>query len=397
MFDIPIIYFTPTDVMIPRVDRKCIVMACEGIKRSGGNIKLISLYTKIKTTEIKNTNILDLYAVKNKFKYKVINTIFLYQNSTSRLIAYLFTIERFLRYSHYSYIEARKNKEGLIFYSKNYSFNLFFIFLKRYFKNIKLVFELHYPPKSLIRKYILNKMDLINTNTETLKYDIKANNIIKNKNIISTHQGINIDMIESIRVERNEAKIKLKLDIKYKYIVYTGKVIRNSLEVEYIMDLSNGLNIDTQILIVGGQKDIVDYYKGWCENRKYNNVKFIGYVSPVEVYYYQFAADVLISYYESGLILNRYRSPGKLFEYMASKSPIISADYPSIREVLKDKVNCLLIEPDNIRKLSESVRWLLMHPDEGEKLALRAYKDVIHYTWDKRGKYILENINKISN
>jgi len=240
----------------------------------------------------------------------------------------------------------------------------------------------------------LNKIDLINTNTETLKKDIIVNGITKNMKIISTHQGINMEMIDSIRLTRNEAKNKFNLDIEKKHIVYTGKVIRNSLEVEYIMRLSESLKNNTEILIIGGQKEVVDYYKGWCNKKGYNNVRLIGYVSPIDVYYYQFAADILISYYESGLKLNRYRSPGKLFEYMASKSPIISADYPSISEILMDKVNCLLIEPDNVRKLSESVGWLLMHPEEGEKLALRAYQDVMQYTWDKRGKYILENLNK---
>jgi len=92
MFDTRIIYFTPTDVMIPRVDRKCIVMACEGIKKSGGNIKLISLNTIMKKSEIKNTNIMDLYAVNDKFEYEVIKTFFLDQNSTSKLNAYLFTV-----------------------------------------------------------------------------------------------------------------------------------------------------------------------------------------------------------------------------------------------------------------------------------------------------------------
>ncbi|WP_287325489.1 glycosyltransferase [Mesorhizobium sp.] len=40
-------------------------------------------------------------------------------------------------------------------------------------------------------------------------------------------------------------------------------------------------------------------------------------------------------------------APLKIFEYMAHGKPIVSSDLPVIREGLRDRVNSVLVSPDN--------------------------------------------------
>jgi glycosyltransferase involved in cell wall biosynthesis len=105
------------------------------------------------------------------------------------------------------------------------------------------------------------------------------------------------------------------------------------------------------------------------------------------VFHYQMSADVLVSYYPSELALNPYRSPGKLFEYMASRRPIVTADYASVREVLRPD-SALFVEPDDADALADAIRRVLNDDDLAARLADGAYEDVRGYTWDARAERV---------
>jgi glycosyltransferase involved in cell wall biosynthesis len=76
-----------------------------------------------------------------------------------------------------------------------------------------------------------------------------------------------------------------------------------------------------------------------------------------------------VMYYPSELSINKYRaSPGKLFEYMAAKRPIVTADFPALREALGPDA-ALFVEKDNPDALAAGIRAVLGDEDLGERLA----------------------------
>ena len=81
----------------------------------------------------------------------------------------------------------------------------------------------------------------------------------------------------------------------------------------------------------------------------------------------------------------------KMFEYMAAGRGIVSADLPSIREVLNEG-NAVLVEPGKIGDWRLEIEALLA--DEPRRLALgkQARLDVEQLTWVKREERVMKTI-----
>jgi glycosyltransferase involved in cell wall biosynthesis len=144
---------------------------------------------------------------------------------------------------------------------------------------------------------------------------------------------------------------------------------------------------DTRGLIIGGHeregdlarlRELVDQLD--CTSR----VTFTGRVAPVDVAPLLKQADVLTLPNPASAISTAFTSPLKLFEYMAAGRPIVASDLPSIREVLTDDHNALLVESGNPQALTAAIRRLRADPGIGERLARQALDDVRQYTWEQR-------------
>ncbi len=150
---------------------------------------------------------------------------------------------------------------------------------------------------------------------------------------------------------------------------------------------------DVMFLIVGGYESDIVRWKSYCDQRNVTNVTFKGFVDNSEVPKYLRSADVLIMPYKTDI---DYRimdidstSPLKLFEYMASKRPIVSSDIPAISKVLQHNHSALLAEPNNIGQLARYVRELLDNHEDASRLAGNASEEVKKYEWMERCKKII--------
>jgi glycosyltransferase involved in cell wall biosynthesis len=88
-------------------------------------------------------------------------------------------------------------------------------------------------------------------------------------------------------------------------------------------------------------------------------------------------------------------SPLKLFEYMASGSPIVASDLPALAEVLHDGANSMLVPPGDVAALTSALRRLADDPSLGGRLAGEALRQVGDYSWRIRARRILEMIGSM--
>lgn len=150
---------------------------------------------------------------------------------------------------------------------------------------------------------------------------------------------------------------------------------------------------DARALIVGGheQEPDLERVKAFaveldCSSR----VEFTGLVPPGEVATYLTHADVLVLPNRRSALSDRFTSPLKLFEYMASGRPIVASDLASIREVLTHERNALLAEAGNPQAFVAAIRRLKDDGDLRARLASQALADVRLYTWAKRAERLEE-------
>lgn len=84
----------------------------------------------------------------------------------------------------------------------------------------------------------------------------------------------------------------------------------------------------------------------------------------------------------------------KMFEYMASKRPIVASKLPVIEEVLEHGKTALLASPENISAWKDALHILKKDAQYRKFLAENAFEELKYkYTWQKRAKSVLARLS----
>jgi glycosyltransferase involved in cell wall biosynthesis len=222
--------------------------------------------------------------------------------------------------------------------------------------------------------------------TNELKNYLIQRGISKDK-ILVAPDGIDLDdfvIIES----KAECREKLSLPQDKKLIVYTGQLFKWK-GVETLALTSKFLDNNYLIVIVGGIKWYLTDFKHFIEKNNLKNVLCLGHRNYAEIPYFLKAADCLVLTGTQGSEVSRkYTSPLKMFEYMASQTPIIASELSSVKEILNSN-NCIFVEPNNAELMANAIKKIIGDIELSENISAQAYKDVQKYTWGIRAKKIL--------
>jgi glycosyltransferase involved in cell wall biosynthesis len=109
-------------------------------------------------------------------------------------------------------------------------------------------------------------------------------------------------------------------------------------------------------------------------------------VEPAKVPDHLARCMILVLPNPASAISSRFTSPLKLFEYMAAGRAIVASDLPSIREVVRDNAQALLVAPGSPEALGEAIQKLIEDRALAEKVARSAYAEAPKYTWGRRAE-----------
>jgi glycosyltransferase involved in cell wall biosynthesis len=146
---------------------------------------------------------------------------------------------------------------------------------------------------------------------------------------------------------------------------------------------------EVDALIVGGHEKEPDLprLKALADRHGIaSRVTFTGFVDPPGVQSLLSRASVVVLPNPASAISNRFTSPLKLFEYMASGRPIVASDLPAIREVVTPDVHAVLVQPGSAADLSAGIRRVLSDPAFAAGIAQAAAAAVRDFTWDRRAE-----------
>src|SRR4051794_1513299 len=81
-------YFTPSDVLVPRVDRQCIMRFCEALAKHQVDVEVVSLDVKVEYDEPTRTRSLDdVYGLTRSFPVKILPSPARQSRDDSRVLA----------------------------------------------------------------------------------------------------------------------------------------------------------------------------------------------------------------------------------------------------------------------------------------------------------------------
>ena len=146
---------------------------------------------------------------------------------------------------------------------------------------------------------------------------------------------------------------------------------------------------------MGVQEEGMDGLRVLAQAAGVENLGLAGFVPHREVPLYLATTVVLVMPYtiemtiKVGTNASLFTSPIKLFEYMASGTPIVASSLPSIREILDDRRNAVLVEPNSAEALGEGIEAVLHDAELGERISQEAKREAALFTWEERAKKLI--------
>ena len=216
-----------------------------------------------------------------------------------------------------------------------------------------------------------------------IKEKISAAFGIRPEKIAVCPNGIDLKMFSG-DIPREDARERLGLPREKTIALYAGQFY--SWKGLGIMRDAAALLPDVDFYFVGGG---ADDYRAASGRAPMPNMRFAGYRPYEDMPQWLAAADVLVLLgTRDGEYSYLHTSPMKLFEYMASRRPIVAADTPANRQVVSSD-EAVFYRPDDAADLARKIHFVREYAVDAADRAERARMKVAQFAWEKRAKDIL--------
>src|SRR3989344_4486358 len=282
-----------------------------------------------------------------------------------------------------------KFEKDAIFYTRGAAI----VFILR-LRGKKVFFESHrLSNDSLVYRILLGKKTKIISLTHGAKEVYIKSDFLKN-NIIVAPDAVDLQVFgNGLSVEEARRRVNSSLASRNKKIIgYFGsfKTMGEDKGLREIIKAIEGLSRDISLLAVGGLGTELQFYEKEAEKTLgKDRAVFRPSVPRKELSLLEESCDILLMPFPDTVHYRFFMSPLKMFEYMASRRPIVATGLPSIREVLSES-RAVLVPPGDTERLKEAIKYLLNNPEIGQKLADNAFTAVKEYTWHKRAEKIYQ-------
>ena len=271
------------------------------------------------------------------------------------------------------------------------------------FVELPLVYETHDFPRegTSLRSKLAKRLDgLVVVTSQLQERYVRAG--VEEARVMVAPDAVDLGHFD-IQVTKDEAREKLGLTSDIKIAAFIGTF--------HTMDMEKGIPeiLASAKYLFGEFEDLFFYFVGGPMERarKYRNFLeaeglpldrfiFLEKQAIGDVPMWMKASDVLLMPHPKNTFYSSYVSPLKMFEYMASKRPIVASRLPAIEEILAHGRNALLGEPGNPKSIAANVSLLLNDPEACQSLAEQAFIDVKNHSWTDRAIRISDFISSVS-
>ncbi|MDA1335148.1 MAG: glycosyltransferase family 4 protein [bacterium] len=275
-----------------------------------------------------------------------------------------------------------KEKEA-IFYIRDVLLAFFLVFIAPGFRE-RFVFELHSLgkfPHFMYSRVFREARGIVSTNNGK-KEELVSRYKISEEKIFVAPNGFDPVLFADVEPREN---VRRKLGFKdaEKVVLYAGST-QAWKGIDMIKKLAKEFS-DVTFVIVGGDSSSRD-----------GNVISIQAQEHKIIPSYLCAADLLIAPYDlSDKRVARLFSPIKVIEYMASGTPMIATDAPSIREFVGEG-GALLVSPYSYNAFHDALSFALENDGKMRQNASRSLERSKQYSWNARAESIVSFIKSKS-
>lgn len=325
------------------------------------------------------------YDLKKNFAVRYLPTIDLFPIPFVTHIAFYVSYIAF-SISSLLYLLVQSGRQDIIY--SNESLPLFLI---SFFRK-KVYYELHDMPRSkrLFHRWFFRRVKGIVVTNLWKKERLMHEFGVPDDRLLREMNAVDMEEFD-ISDTRETARERLGLPLQGPMVLYTGHLYSWK-GVETLAEAAKLLLSETRVYFVGGtDKDVADFRTRFDH---VPNIAIVGHRPHTEMPLWQKAADVVVVPNTAKEVISKYdTSPMKIFEYMASRTPIVATDLPSIREILNN-INAMIVPPDDPERMAQGVETLLKDPYMAKELASQAYANVQDHTWQARAQRIKSFIQK---
>ena len=213
---------------------------------------------------------------------------------------------------------------------------------------------------------------------------------ISKESYICAPNGVDIAEFDKVSVDKTFWHREFGIPADLPVALYVGHFYRWK-GVYTVLDAAK--DIKAAVVLIGGTKEDYEAVTQYIKERARTNVYLHPFVPHHEIIKYIKSADILVL--PNTAIEERsqkYTTPIKLFEYMASGVPIVASNISSLTPYLKNNANALLCAPDNPHELAESINAVLGNKDLAKRISNQAENDAGQYDWKNRAQKIIRFI-----
>ena len=242
--------------------------------------------------------------------------------------------------------------------------------------------------KNLVYSWLLRRARGIVVINNLIKEKIAKRFRIHPEKITVHPNGIDLQQFD-IAMPQREARARLGLPNDRRIALYVGKVY-DWKGMEILADAAAYLGADTYLYLVGATES--EFHQA-CGGKIPSNIVCVGQRDYKEIAFWLKAADVLLVL---GTKKNEYSyyhtSPMKMFEYMASRTPIVASKTPAVMQAVSD-AEVVFYTPDDAKNLAEKIEYTVSHHPELAAKIDAAHRRVLPLSWEKRASAILSFIS----
>ncbi|MEG3879434.1 glycosyltransferase family 4 protein, partial [Microcoleus sp. herbarium7] len=231
-------------------------------------------------------------------------------------------------------------------------------FVKAAVKNgIPAIYEQHHREnKKFEPEIVRNPLFQISvTVADTVRESMIQNGMPPEK-VIMLHNGFNQLFLARQTADSQNWRQKLLGDGRENLAVYAGGLYPFK-GVDMLVGVAEELP-GVEFAIAGGDSSQVTAYQKLAKSKQVNNIKFLGYLPQNQLASLLQAADVLVHPHcltEAAT----FTSPLKFFDYMASGTPIVATEIPSLLEFKSGNIAATWCAPDNPYEFAQSIQACL--------------------------------------